>query len=214
MFERFTERARIVIVVAQEEARRLQHNYIGTEHILMGLLREEEGVAAQVLASLGMTEELARAQIVRVVGTGDETSSNQIPFTARAKEVLELSLRESLSLGHDYIGTEHILLGLVAEGEGVAMRVLQDLGVEARAVKNAIVDGLFSPDTSQASLRQAAARAVEQATEIAAAAGRPVDAGDLVVALAVGDEMVREVLGRYVSVEELQARLEDARRDA
>ncbi len=181
MFERFTERARIVIVVAQEEARRLQHDYIGTEHILMGLLREEEGVAAQVLASLGVTEELARAQIVKVVGTGDDVSSNQIPFTPRAKEVLEHSLRQSLSLGHDYIGTEHILLGVVAEGEGVAMRVLGDLGVDARTVKNAVVDGLFSPDTSQASLRQAAARAVEQASEIAAGAGRPVDAGDLVV---------------------------------
>jgi ATP-dependent Clp protease ATP-binding subunit ClpC len=212
VFERFTEPARIVVVVAQEEARRLQHNYIGTEHLLMGLLREEEGVAAQVLASLGVTEELARAQIVRVIGSGDEASLGQIPFTPRAKDVLELSLRESLGLGDDYIGTEHILLGLVAEGEGVAMRVLQDLGVDGRTVRDAVTDGLFSPDTSQAKLRQAAARAVERATEIAAAAGRPVDASDLIVALAEGDEIAREVLGQYVSLEELQQRLEEARR--
>src|ERR687890_567112 len=120
MFERFTERARQVVVLAQEEARTLKHNYIGTEHILLGLLREEEGLAARVLESLDITVERVRAQVVRIVGSGEEVTSGQIPFTPRAKKVLELALREALSLGHNYIGTEHILLGLVRENDGVA----------------------------------------------------------------------------------------------
>jgi len=127
MFERFTERARQVVVLAQEEARTLKHNYIGTEHILLGLLREEEGLAARVLESLDITVERVRAQVVRIVGSGEEVTSGQIPFTPRAKKVLELALREALSLGHNYIGTEHILLGLVRENEGVAARILLDL---------------------------------------------------------------------------------------
>src|SRR5215469_11517582 len=118
MFERFTERARQVVVLAQEEARTLKHNYIGTEHILLGLLREEEGLAARVLESLDITTERVRSQVVRIVGSGEEVTSGQIPFTPRAKKVLELALREALSLGHNYIGTEHILLGLVRENEG------------------------------------------------------------------------------------------------
>src|ERR671929_157535 len=126
MFERFTERARQVVVLAQEEARILKHNYIGTEHILLGLLREEEGLAARVLESLDITVERVRAQVVRIVGSGEEVTSGQIPFTPRAKKVLELALREALSLGHNYIGTEHILLGLVRENEGVAARILLD----------------------------------------------------------------------------------------
>src|SRR5436309_2690315 len=126
MFERFTERARQVVVLAQEEARTLKHNYIGTEHILLGLLREEEGLAARVLESLDITVERVRAQVVRIVGSGEEVTSGQIPFTPRAKKVLELALREALSLGHNYIGTEHILLGLVRENEGVAARILLD----------------------------------------------------------------------------------------
>jgi ATP-dependent Clp protease ATP-binding subunit ClpC len=124
VFERFTERARQVVVLAQEEARILKHNYIGTEHILLGLLREEEGLAARVLESLDITVERVRAQVVRIVGSGEEVTSGQIPFTPRAKKVLELALREALSLGHNYIGTEHILLGLVRENEGVAARIL------------------------------------------------------------------------------------------
>jgi ATP-dependent Clp protease ATP-binding subunit ClpC len=124
MFERFTERARQVVVLAQEEARILKHNYIGTEHILLGLLREEEGLAARVLESLHITVEEVRAQVARIVGQGDEVTAGQIPFTPRAKKVLELSLREALGLGHNYIGTEHVLLGLLREGEGVAVRIL------------------------------------------------------------------------------------------
>src|SRR5438552_3295117 len=127
VFERFTERARQVVVLAQDEARALKHNYIGTEHILLGLLREEEGLAARVLESLDITVEEVRAQVARIVGQGDEVTTGQIPFTPRAKKVLELALREALSLGHNYIGTEHILLGLVRENEGGAARIPLDL---------------------------------------------------------------------------------------
>src|SRR6478735_276340 len=138
MFERFTERARQVVVLAQEEARTLKHNYIGTEHILLGLLREEEGLAARVLESLDITVERVRAQVVRIVGSGEEVTSGQIPFTPRAKKVLELALREALSLGHNYIGTMHILsrrtknnpvlvgepgVGKTAVVEGLAQRI-------------------------------------------------------------------------------------------
>src|SRR5829696_1095856 len=139
MFERFTERARQVVVLAQEEARTLKHNYIGTEHILLGLLREEEGLAARVLESLDITVERVRAQVVRIVGSGEEVTSGQIPFTPRAKKVLELALREALSLGHNYIGTEHILLGLVRENEGVAARILLDFDADADKIRNEII---------------------------------------------------------------------------
>ena len=136
MFERFTERARQVVVLAQDEARALKHNYIGTEHILLGLLREEEGLAARVLESLDITVEEVRAQVARIVGQGDEVTTGQIPFTPRAKKVLELALREALSLGHNYIGTEHILLGLVRENEGVAARILLDFDADAEMIRS------------------------------------------------------------------------------
>ena len=139
MFERFTERARQVIVLAQDEARGLAHNYIGTEHILLGLLREEEGIAARILRQLGIPEEEVRAQVARIVGQGDEVTSGQIPFTPRAKKILELSLREAQSLGHNYIGTEHILLGLVRENQGVATRILLDFDADAEKIRNEIV---------------------------------------------------------------------------
>ena len=135
MFERFTERARQVVVYAQDEARGLRHNYIGTEHLLLGLLREEEGLAARVLESLHVTVEKVRAQVARVVGEGDEAATGQIPFTPRAKKVLELSLREALSLNHNYIATEHILLGLLREGQGVAARILLDFDADADKIR-------------------------------------------------------------------------------
>src|ERR1700751_5156038 len=150
MFERFTERARQVVVLAQEEARTLKHNYIGTEHILLGLLREEEGLAARVLESLDITVEEERAQVARIVGPGDEGATGQIPFTPRAKKVLELALREALSLGHNYIGTEHILLGLVRENEGVAARILLDFDAEAEKIRNEIIRMLSGPGRRQA----------------------------------------------------------------
>jgi ATP-dependent Clp protease ATP-binding subunit ClpC len=145
LFERFTERARQVVVLAQDEARALKHNYIGTEHILLGLLREEEGLAARVLESLDITVEEVRAQVARIVGQGDEVTTGQIPFTPRAKKVLELALREALSLGHNYIGTEHILLGLVRENEGVAARILLDFDADAEKIRNEIIRMLSGP---------------------------------------------------------------------
>ncbi len=154
MFERFTERARQVVVLAQDEARALKHNYIGTEHILLGLLREEEGLAARVLESLDITVEEVRAQVARIVGQGDEVTTGQIPFTPRAKKVLELALREALSLGHNYIGTEHILLGLVRENEGVAARILLDFDADAEKIRNEIIRMLSGPGRRQGGAAQ------------------------------------------------------------
>ena len=142
MFERFTERARQVVVLAQDEARALRHNSIGPEHILLGLLREEEGVAAQVLGSLQINLDQVRAQIVLIVGEGDEVKTGQIPFSPRAKKVLELALREALHLGHNYIGTEHILLGLAREDEGVAARILLDFDAEAETIRREVISKL------------------------------------------------------------------------
>jgi Clp amino terminal domain, pathogenicity island component len=145
VFERFTERARQVVVLAQDEARALRHNYIGTEHLLLGLLREEEGVAARALDGLYVTLDDVRLDVARIIGEGDELTIGQIPFTPRAKKVLELSLREALQLGHNYIGTEHILLGLVREGEGVAMRILLDLGVDEHQIRNEVIRAIAGP---------------------------------------------------------------------
>src|SRR5262244_3675108 len=151
MFERFTERARQVVVIAQDEARALKHSYIGTEHVLLGLLREQEGVAARVLDSLDVTIEEVGAQVMRIVGEGDEVTTGQIPFTPRSKKVLELALREALSLGHNYIGTEHILLGLVRENEGVAARILLDFDADAEKIRNEIIRMLSGPGRRQGS---------------------------------------------------------------
>src|SRR6266516_8171107 len=144
VFERFTERARQVVVLAQDEARALKHNYIGTEHLLLGLLREEEGLAARVLESLEITAEGVRSEVAMIIGQGeDEAAAGQIPFTPRAKKVLELGLREAQSLGHAYIGTEHILLGLVRENDGVAARILLDLDADAEKIRNELI-GMLS----------------------------------------------------------------------
>ncbi|NNJ47458.1 MAG: NDP-hexose 4-ketoreductase, partial [Acidimicrobiia bacterium] len=139
MFERFTERARRVVVLAQEEARLLNHNYIGTEHILLGLIHEGEGVAARALETMGIGLDSVRQQVVDIIGQGSQAPSGHIPFTPRAKKVLELSLREALQLGHNYIGTEHILLGLIREGEGVAAQVLQKLGADLHKVRQTVI---------------------------------------------------------------------------
>ncbi|MGP4097877.1 ATP-dependent Clp protease ATP-binding subunit, partial [Nonomuraea sp. KM90] len=139
MFERFTDRARRVVVLAQEEARMLNHNYIGTEHILLGLIHEGEGVAAKALESLGISLEGVRQQVEEIIGQGQSAPSGHIPFTPRAKKVLELSLREALQLGHNYIGTEHILLGLIREGEGVAAQVLVKLGADLNRVRQQVI---------------------------------------------------------------------------
>ena len=140
MFERFTDRARRVIVLAQEEARALQHNYIGTEHLLLGLIREGEGVAAKALASKGVELDATRKQVEEMIGKGNAAPNGHIPFTPHAKQVLEFSLREALQLGHSYIGTEHILLGLIREGEGVGTQVLIKMDVDLGELRSATID--------------------------------------------------------------------------
>ncbi len=140
MFERFTDRARRVVVLAQDEARRLNHDYIGTEHILLGLLHEGEGVAARALESLGISLDAVRQQVEEIIGRGQHAPSGHIPFTARAKKVLELSLRESLQIGQNYVGTEHILLGLIREGDGVAAQVLVRLGADLNRVRQRVIE--------------------------------------------------------------------------
>src|SRR6266568_4567874 len=139
MFERFTDRARRVVVLAQEEARMLHHDHIGTEHILLGLIREGDGVAAKALESLGISLEAVRQHVGGITGQGQQAPSGHIPFTPRATKVLELSLREALQLGHNYIGTEHILLGLIREGEGVAAQVLVRLGADPSRIRQQVI---------------------------------------------------------------------------
>ncbi len=139
MFERFTERARQVVVLAQDESRRLGHDSIGTEHILLGLLREEEGIAARVLETLDVTLEEVQADVIRVVGRGETPETGQIPFTPGGKKTLELALREAVALGHDYIGTEHVLLGLVRADEGVGAEILREHDADPERIRQAII---------------------------------------------------------------------------
>ncbi len=140
MFERFTARARRAVVNAQQEARELNHNYIGTEHLLLGLMREPESVAARALQELKIAQDTVREQVIQIVGRGQQPPSGHVPFTPRAKKVLELSLREALQLSHNYIGTEHILLGLIREGEGVAAQVLVKLGGNLGVVREKVIE--------------------------------------------------------------------------
>jgi ATP-dependent Clp protease ATP-binding subunit ClpA len=150
MFERFTDRARRVVVVAQDESRKLGHDYIGTEHILLGILGAGESAAVQALESLGVSLEAARQQVEEIVGRGSHQVSGHIPFTPRAKKVLELSLREAIQLGHNYIGTEHILLGLIREGEGVAAQVLTRLGADLNRTRQQVIELLHGPQAAEA----------------------------------------------------------------
>jgi ATP-dependent Clp protease ATP-binding subunit ClpA len=187
MFERFTDRARQTVVLAQEEARRLNHNYIGTEHVLLGLIHEREGVAARALMSMGVSLEAVRREIKEIIGTGDHAPTGHIPFTPRAKKVLELSLREALQLGHNYIGTEHILLGLVREGEGVAAQVLVKLGADLDRIRKQVIillsQGPGVEVTGSASQRRtpAAEQVVAAAQQLAG--GSPVGSHHLLEAL-------------------------------
>ena len=206
MFERFTDRARRVVVLAQEEARMLNHNYIGTEHILLGLIHEGEGVAAKALESLGISLDAVRQQVEEIIGQGQQAPSGHIPFTPRAKKVLELSLREALQLGHNYIGTEHILLGLIREGDGVAAQVLVRLGADLDRVRQQVIQLLHGyPD-------QDAESAGSQPSE-RASAGLPDDA------LARFDALDRRLtaLERWVSIqpdlEDLDQEIAQVRRD-
>ena len=238
MFERFTERARQVVVLAQEEARILKHDHIGTEHILLGLLREEEGLGARVLESLDVTVERARAEVVRLVEAGEGPRGGQIPFTAAAKKALELSLREALSLGHNYIGTEHILLGLVRVHEGGATDVLLALDADSDNVRNEVIRVLSGPgarswardpmlvrvgDPAAAAgsgfpdtLIEGATWVVERvAREVEEQLGRKPDSGDLLVTLAcVEDGLVARALARLgIDVDTLRRAAEEARQD-
>jgi ATP-dependent Clp protease ATP-binding subunit ClpC len=159
MFERFTDRARRVVVLAQEESRLLGHNYIGTEHLLLGLLAEREGVAARALQSLDITLDAAREQVKEIIGPGAQEPRGHIPFTPRAKKILELSLREALKLGSEVIGTEHLLLGLVDEGAGVGAQILDRLGAPATAVREAVISLAEAEPESPAARPEARVRA-------------------------------------------------------
>jgi ATP-dependent Clp protease ATP-binding subunit ClpC len=192
MFERFTDRARRVVVLAQEEARLLNHNYIGTEHILLGLISEGEGVAAKALESLGISLEAVRQQVEEIIGTGSSSPQGHIPFTPRAKKVLELSLREALQLGHNYIGTEHILLGLIREGEGVAAQVLQKLGADLGRVRQQVIQLLSGYGSTQE----------QRSGEQAAPSGSPIldQFGRNLTALASSNKL-DPVIGREKEIE-------------
>lgn len=160
LFERFTESARQVVVLAQEESRSLKHDYIGTEHLLLGLLRVQDSAAAHALESLDITLEGVRGEVVRIVGIGDHEETGQMPFTPQAKHVLELALREALPLGHNYIGTEHILLGLISLDEGPSVRVLLDLDVSPEAIRDATLQLIGPPKPGPpGTLRQPGVRA-------------------------------------------------------
>jgi ATP-dependent Clp protease ATP-binding subunit ClpC len=165
MFERFTERARRVIVHAQEEARDLNHGYIGTEHLLLGLMREPESIAAQALRELEIGQDAVRERVVEIIGRGSDERSGHIPFTPRAKKVLELSLREALQLSHNYIGTEHILLGLVREGQGVAAKVLTGLGGDLSRVRDKVIE-LAPAGTGEARAQAGAVRAMSPSVRL------------------------------------------------
>jgi ATP-dependent Clp protease ATP-binding subunit ClpC len=165
MFERFTERARRVVVHAQEEARDLNHGYIGTEHLLLGLMQEPESVAAQALRELEIGQDAVRERVVEIIGRGKEEPSGHIPFTPRAKKVLELSLREALQLSHNYIGTEHILLGLVREGHGVAAKVLTGLGGDLSRVRDKVIE-LAPPGTGEARAEAGTVRVVGSSVQL------------------------------------------------
>ena len=214
MFERFTDRARASVVLAQEEARLLNHSYIGTEHLLLGLLREGEGVGGRVLAEMGVRLDSVRADVEEIIGHGEERPPPDIPFTPRAKKVLELSLREALQLGHNYIGTEHILLGIVREGEGVAAQVLAKYGaISLDAVRGHVVAALATTVTSPA--RQPRTPATQDVLKAAEqlAGGAPLGSHHLLVSLiqAEGSMAARALTELGVDPEALQSKLAELR---
>jgi ATP-dependent Clp protease ATP-binding subunit ClpC len=195
MFEVFTDRARRVVVLAQEEARILRHDYIGTEHLLLGLIHEGEGVAARALESLGISLEAVRQQVEEIIGRGEEELSGHIPFTPRAKKVLEFSLRESQQLGHDYIGTEHILLGLIREGEGVAAQVLVRLGADLNRVRQQVLQLLGGRGPGEAGEGEArAAAAARQSPAGPQVVGTPLQLAGILSRLA-------DIAGRLDAIE-------------
>ncbi len=227
MFNRFTEGGRRVIVLAREEARSLKHDHVGTEHILLGLLQTQEGLAARVLASLDITVEAVRAQVMRVGGAGEDVISGELPFAPEARKVLELSMREALLLGHNYIGTEHILLGLARENEGVAARILPDLGTGPQPIRNEVIRMLAGPRGRSRTERDLpdtripdglldwAGEPVRRlAHEVEKGLRRAADAGDLLVLLAcVQDGLAARTLAALgVDAERLARAAEESRR--
>jgi ATP-dependent Clp protease ATP-binding subunit ClpC len=213
MFERFTDKARQCVVLAQEEARLLDHNYIGTEHLLLGLAREADGIAAHALQRLGITLDAVRADVTTIIGAGPAAApSGHIPFTPRAKKVLELSLREALQLGHNYIGTEHILLGLVREGEGVAAQILVGRGADLARVREVVV-GLLPSGAARPAGAGRRTPAADEVLESAAqlAGGGPVGTHHLLEALARTEDAVaaRALVALGVDVDVLATTLDD-----
>jgi ATP-dependent Clp protease ATP-binding subunit ClpA len=223
MFERFTDRARRVVVLAQEEARMLNHNYIGPEHLLLGLMREGEGVAAKALESLNISLEAVRSQVEEIIGQGQAAPTGHIPFTPRAKKVLELSLREALQLGHNYIGTEHILLGLIREGEGAAAQVLLRLGANLNRARQSVIDliGVLPEQAEEPLLpvgypggrrSESAVRVLRLAGEAASDLGSDtVDATHLLLGLiASGDPDVDRLLRQWdIEPDDIRRRIEE-----
>jgi ATP-dependent Clp protease ATP-binding subunit ClpA len=214
MFERFTDRARRVVVLAQEEARMLSHDYIGTEHLLLGLIQEGEGVAAKALEALGIRLEAVRQQVVDITGRGEQSPSGHIPFTPRAKKVLELSLRESRQLGHNYIGTEHILLGLIREGEGVAARVLVALGADLNRTRQQVIQLLHGYQGKEAGMG-APAGALWGWGRISGRGGRLEDIGGKLDAIAERLAAIEDQLGigpgpKPEALRQLEQRIEEA----
>ena len=217
MFERFTDAARRVVVSAQEEARSLKHNYIGTEHVLLGLLAEPDGAAARALAGAGVTPENARDQIVKIVNVGDTEPHGHIPFTPRAKKVLELSLREALHLRHHDIGSEHILLGILREGQGVAAQALAGLGTDTERLRREVVRlagsarraGPDEPLTPRPAHTPAAAEVLATAEELAS--GSPIGSHHLLEALARSHRSAagHALAAAGVDVEVLAAKLDE-----
>ncbi|WP_299986138.1 Clp protease N-terminal domain-containing protein, partial [Microbacterium sp. 70-16] len=199
MFERFTDRARRVVVLAQEEAKMLNHNYIGTEHILLGLIHEGEGVAAKALESLGISLDAVREQVQDIIGQGQQQPTGHIPFTPRAKKVLELSLREALQLGHNYIGTEHILLGLIREGEGVAAQVLVKLGADLNKVRQQVIQLLSGYQGKEPA--GVAAGAGEQNQQSAQGGSAVLDQFGRNLTQAARDNKLDPVIGREKEIE-------------
>jgi ATP-dependent Clp protease ATP-binding subunit ClpA len=218
MFERFTDRARRVVVLAQEEARMLDHNYIGTEHLLLGLIHEAGGVAAKALESLGVSLEAVRYEVTEIIGHGEAARTGHIPFTPRAKKVLELSLREALQLGHNYIGTEHILLGLIREGEGVAAQVLKRLGADLEGVRHKVV-ALLGEGIEPSGGRRYLGRLTDETHRVLGLAGESardlgheaVEPADLLLALiAADDAQVNELLASWgIELAAVRQRIEE-----
>jgi ATP-dependent Clp protease ATP-binding subunit ClpC len=201
MFERFTERARRVVVLAQEESRLLSHNYIGTEHLLLGLLAEQDGVAARALESLHVTLEAAREQVLEIIGPGQPQPSGHIPFTPRAKKILELSLREALNTGSEVIGTQHLLLGLIDEGDGVGAQILQRLGATTQAVREAVTTLADSEPAAEATEAPWASRPGPRAVSVARQVRLPADALDEVKDLLASIDRRLSAIERHLGID-------------